>query len=157
MTAQQIRFVKASLPAALSAGAAFNLNPVAILSQAAFESGWGTSNLAVKHNNFFGLTAYGASNAYWHGGKVEVETSSYSLQFRRYDTRENSFLDFARLIRNNYRSAWQVSHHMEAYAKVIAYSPYISELNGDDRETYRRSLVQIAATVRAVIELTVDN
>ena len=68
-----------------------------------------------------------------------------------------SFLDFARLIRNNYRSAWQVSHHMEAYAKEIAYSPYISELNGDDRETYRRSLVQIAATVRAVIELTVDN
>lgn len=157
MTAQQIRFVKDSLPAALSVGAAFNLNPVAILSQAAFESGWGTSNLAVKHNNFFGLTAYGASNAYWHGGKVAVETSRYSLQFRRYDTRENSFLDFARLIRNNYRSAWQVSHHMEAYAKEIAYSPYISELNGDDRETYRRSLVQIAATVRAVIELTVDN
>lgn len=157
MTAQQIRFVKDSLPAALSAGAAFNLNPVAILSQAAFESGWGTSNLAVKHNNFFGLTAYGTCNAYWHGGKVAVETSRYSLQFRRYDTRENSFLDFARLIRNNYRSAWQVSHHMEAYAKEIAYSPYISELNGDDRETYRRSLVQIAATVRAVIELTVDN
>ena len=157
MTAQQIRFVKDSLPAALSAGATFNLNPVAILSQAAFESGWGTSNLAVKHNNFFGLTAYGTCNAYWHGGKVAVETSRYSLQFRRYDTWENSFLDFARLIRNNYRSAWQVSHHMEAYAKEIAYSPYISELNGDDRETYRRSLVQIAATVRAVIELTVDN
>lgn len=153
MTAQQIRFVKESLPAAVSAGAAFNMNPLAILSQAAFESGWGTSNLATASRNFFGLTAYGCSNEYWHGGKTAVRTTGYSLDFRRYDTRENSFLDFARLIRNNYRSAWQVSHDLTAYAREIAYSPYISELNGDDRETYRRSLVDIAATIQAVIEM----
>lgn len=153
MTAQQIRFVKDSLPAAVSAGAAFNMNPLAILSQAAFESGWGTSNLATASRNFFGLTAYGCSNEYWHGGKTTVRTTGYSLDFRRYDTRENSFLDFARLIRNNYRSAWQVSHDLTAYAREIAYSPYISELNGDDRETYRRSLVDIAATIQAVIEM----
>ena len=153
MTAQQIRFVKDSLPAAVSAGAAFNMNPLAILSQAAFESGWGTSNLATAACNFFGLTAYGCSNEYWHGGKTAVRTTGYSLNFRRYDTRENSFLDFARLIRNNYRSAWQVSHDLTAYAREIAYSPYISELNGDDRETYRRSLVSIAATIQAVIEM----
>ena len=153
MTAQQIRFVKDSLPAAVSAGAAFNMNPLAILSQAAFESGWGTSNLATASRNFFGLTAYGCSNEYWHGGKTAVRTTGYSLNFRRYDTRENSFLDFARLIRNNYRAAWQVSHDLTAYAREIAYSPYISELNGDDRETYRRSLVDIAATIQAVIEM----
>jgi len=153
MTAQQIRFVKDSLPAAVSAGAAFNMNPLAILSQAAFESGWGTSNLATASRNFFGLTAYGCSNEYWHGGKTTVRTTGYSMNFRRYDTRENSFLDFARLIRNNYRSAWQVSHDLTAYAREIAYSPYISELNGDDRETYRRSLVDIAATIQAVIEM----
>lgn len=153
MTAQQIRFVKDSLPAAVSAGAAFNMNPLAILSQAAFESGWGTSNLATAGRNFFGLTAYGCSNEYWHGGKTTVRTTGYSLNFRRYDTRENSFLDFARLIRNNYRTAWQVSHDLTAYAREIAYSPYISELNGDDRETYRRSLIDIAATIQAVIEM----
>ncbi|MFV0585557.1 MAG: glucosaminidase domain-containing protein [Parabacteroides gordonii] len=153
MTAQQIRFVKESLPAAVSAGAAFNMNPLAILSQAAFESGWGTSNLATAGRNFFGLTAYGCSNEYWHGGKTAVRTTGYSLDFRRYDTRENSFLDFARLIRNNYRTTWQVSHDLTAYAREIAYSPYISELNGDDRETYRRSLIDIAATIQAVIEM----
>ena len=153
MTAQQISFVKDSLQAAVSAGATFNMNPMAILSQAAFESGWGTSDLSRKYNNFFGLTAYGAGNAYWHGGKTTVKATGYSMDFRRYDTRENSFLDFARLIRNNYRSAWQVSHDLTAYAREIAYSPYISELNGDDRETYRRSLVDIAATIQAVIEM----
>lgn len=155
MTAQQIRFVKDSLPAAVSAGAAFNMNPLAILSQAAFESGWGMSNLATGGRNFFGLTAYGCSNEYWHGGKTTVRTTGYSLDFRRYDTRENSFLDFARLIRNNYRSAWQVSHDLTAYAREIAYSPYISELNGDDRETYRQSLVQMEKTVRAIVEIIV--
>lgn len=153
MTAQQIKFVKDSLQAAVSAGAAFHMNPSVILAQAAFESGWGTSHLATGSNNFFGLTAYGAGNEYWHGGKTQVKTQRYSLDFRRYDTRENSFLDFARLIRNNYRSAWQVSHDLTAYAREIAYSPYISELNGDDRETYRRSLVDIAATIQAVIEM----
>ncbi len=106
-------------------------------------------------NNYFGLTAYGCSNQYWHGGKTTVNTDSYSLDFRRYDTRENSFLDFARLIRNNYRTAWQASNNPEAYAREIAYSPYISELNGDDRETYRQSLIQMEKTVRAIVEIII--
>lgn len=153
MTAKQIQFVKASLPAAIAAGAAFHMNPSVILAQAAFESGWGTSHLATDSNNFFGLTAYGASNRYWHGKKTEVKTARYSLEFRCYDTRENSFLDFARLIRNNYRLAWQVSNDPKAYAREIAYSPYISELNGDDRETYRRSLIEIEQTIQAIVAL----
>ena len=155
MTAQQISFVKNSLQAAVSAGASFNMNPTVILAQAAFESGWGMSKLATGSNNYFGLTAYGCSNQYWHGGKTTVNTGSYSLDFRRYDTRENSFLDFARLIRNNYRTAWQASNNPEAYAHEIAYSPYISELNGDARETYRRSLVQMEKTVRAIVEIII--
>ena len=52
MKPAQISFVKECLPAALSAGAAFNLNPLAILAQAAFESGWGTSNLAKECRNW---------------------------------------------------------------------------------------------------------
>lgn len=155
MTAQQINFVKNSLQAAVSAGASFNMNPTVILAQAAFESGWGMSKLATGSNNYFGLTAYGCSNQYWHGGKTTVNTDSYSLDFRRYDTRENSFLDFARLIRNNYRTAWQASNNPEAYAHEIAYSPYISELNGDDRETYRQSLIQMEKTVRAIVEIII--
>jgi len=42
---------------------------------------------------------------------------------------------------------------MPAYAKEIAYSPYISELNGDDRETYRRSLVSLERTIRAIVAM----
>lgn len=56
---------------------------------------------------------------------------------------EFSFLDFARLIRSGYHRAWSFSRQPEAYAKEIAYSPYISEQNGDNREQYRRSLIAI--------------
>ena len=140
------------MPTGSCVGTSFMI-PLVILAQAAFESGWGTSNLAKECRNYFGLTAYGCSNAYWHGGKTTVKASSYPLNFRRYDTRENSFLDFARLIRNNYRSAWQVSNDPQAYAKEIAYSPYISELNGDNRETYRHSIIQITQTIQAVMAL----
>lgn len=153
MTAQQIKFTKDFLDAAVFAGVVFNMNPMVILAQAAFESGWGASHLARKSNNLFGLTAYGCSNSYWHGGKTHVKAAGYAIDFRRYDTPENSFLDFARLIRNNYRTAWQVSKDTEAYAREIAYSPYISELHGDNREVYRESLVQIVKTLQAIIEL----
>lgn len=157
MKPAQISFVKECLPAALSAGAAFNMNPLAILAQAALESGWGTSNLARESRNYFGMTAYGCSNAYWHGGKTTVKGRSYSLDFRRYDTRENSFLDFARLIRNNYRSAWQVSNDPQAYAKEIAYSPYISELNGDNRERYRETLVQLCREIEPICSSLINH
>lgn len=90
MTAQQIHFVKGCLPAAIAAGAAFRMNPAVLLAQAAFESGWGTSTLARESYNFFGLTAYGCSNAYWHGGKTSVRASNYALDFRRYDSCTNS-------------------------------------------------------------------
>ena len=157
MTAQQIRFVKDSLPAAVSAGAAFRINPTVVLAQAAFESGWGTSRLATEGLNFFGLTAYGCSNAYWHGQKMSLQGRNGPHFFRRYASRELAFFDFARLICNNYRPAWQVSESPEAYAKEIAYSAYINELNGDDRETYRRSLVSISNTIQAIVQLLTDN
>ena len=153
MTAQQISFVKNSLQAAVSAGASFNMNPTVILAQAAFESGWGMSKLATGSNNYFGLTAYGCSNQYWHGGKTTVNTGSYSLDFRRYDTRENSFLDFARLIRSAYPRAYHFSFQPEAYAKEIAYSPYISEQNGDNRDLYRRNIIALEAEIGKQLEL----
>ena len=153
MTAQQINFVKNSLQAAVSAGASFNMNPTVILAQAAFESGWGMSKLATGSNNYFGLTAYGCSNQYWHGGKTTVNTGSYSLDFRRYDTRENSFLDFARLIRSAYPRAYHFSFQPEAYAKESAYSPYISEQNGDNRDLYRRNIIALEAEIGKQLEL----
>ncbi|MCC8154390.1 MAG: hypothetical protein LIP01_09345 [Tannerellaceae bacterium] len=43
-----------------------------------------------------------------------------------------------------------MSPDTEAFAKEMAYSPYISEVNGDNRENYRRALVQISAEILKV-------
>ena len=66
-------------------------------------------------------------------------TREFLPRFRPLDTEQLSL----RLAGNN----------PQAYAKEIAYSPYISELNGDNRETYRHSIIQITQTIQAVMAL----
>lgn len=145
-------FVKKHLPAAAAAGKKFGMNTDVILAQASLESGWGISRLANESFNFFGITAYGAANPYWAGEKHAgcIQKKSTSLTFRAYASAEDSFMDFARLISSAYPLAHSMSFHPEAYAKEIAYSRYISESNGDNREAYRRALVSLTETVRNI-------
>ena len=142
-------FVKGYGGVARMAGELYGMNPVVILAQAAIESGWGESTLAVKYHNFFGITGYGVTNAYWHGGKTDLGNGG--LLFRRYDTPEHSFLDFARLVFTAYPQAAAVSAYPAAYAQEIAYSRYISEVNGDNRAAYRKMLVSIARQIQLLI------
>lgn len=138
-------FVKMYGEAARTAGELFGMNPVVILAQGAIESGWGESVLAVKYHNFFGIAGYGVANAYWHGGKTDLGNGG--LLFRRYDTPEHGFMDFARLVSSAYPQAAAVSFYPEAYAQEIAYSRYISEANGDNRAAYCRTLRRIAVDI----------
>lgn len=136
------RFVKLFAPLAQTVGKRFNLNPLIILAQAALESAWGTSYMAKNINNFFGFTAYGNTNEYWKGQKYISKTSG--LPFRVYKDAAAGFADFARLITTKYKSAAAVSNDVAAYASKIAYSPYISEKNGDNRELYRSTIINNA-------------
>lgn len=143
-------FIKQYLPAAQSAGAAFGINPAVILAQSAIETGWGESCLAREHNNFFGITAYGRPNLYWKGERTDLserEGATPSLWFRCYGSPEDSFMDFGRLIHTAYPVAASLSKHPAAYAKEIAYSKYISEVNGDNRAAYQRMLVSICRNI----------
>ena len=143
-------FTRKYIPAARMAGELYGLNPVVILAQSAIETGWGESSLATCYNNFFGLTGYGVANAYWHGGKTDLDKPD-GLLFRRYDSPENSFLDFARLIATVYKQAAAVSHYPRAYAREIAYSRYISEVNGDNRAAYCKMLESIAQSLVPIV------
>lgn len=138
----QKQFIARFRSEAERAGQTFDMDPVVMLAQAALESGWGESVLARVHCNLFGLTAYGTANAYWHGGRVEMQQGR--LCFRKYRETALSFLDYARLIRQHYPRAAELSRFPEAFAKEIAYSRYISEVNGDNREAYRRGIVRIS-------------
>ena len=141
-------FVNKFYPAAKAAGAEFNINPVVVLAQAAIETGWGESKLA-SYNNYFGITAYGRINNYWHGGKIQLADNG--LPFRRYDTMENSFMDYCRLIRGSYRTSADLSFHPAAFAKSIAYSKYISEVNGDNRASYQILMEKLSASIATLV------
>jgi flagellar protein FlgJ len=78
-----------------------------------------------------------------------VQLGEHSLRFRTYPEARLSFLDYARLIRTCYPSAAALSYTPKAFAKEIAYSRYISEVNGDNREAYREALCQRANLVES--------
>jgi flagellar protein FlgJ len=143
------RYVTTYFPMAQAAGTLFQMNPLVILAQGAFESAWGTSALATNHRNFFGITAAGSPNAFWDGRSYQA-TNQYRLKFRVYSTSEDSFKDFARLISAKYKAAHSVNQDYKAYAQKIAYSPYISESNGDNRENYRKGIVRLYEIIEQI-------
>ena len=133
---KQSEFFSSLLPLARKAGEAFRINPAVILAQAAIESGWGQSDLASEHHNYFGLTAYGRSNVWWKGASIEL--GAHSLRFRTYDSPGDSF-------------AADVSDDPKAFARKIAYSKYISEVNGDNRAAYQALLVKVCRKISKLI------
>lgn len=72
-------------------------------------------------------------------GSVTVEEFSSSMLYR------------ARLIATVYKQAAAVSHYPRAYAREIAYSRYISEVNGDNRATYCKMLESIAQSLVPIV------
>lgn len=129
-------------------GKAFGINPIVILAQAAIESGWGTSTLAVQYNNFFGVTAYGSTNQYWTGGKYVSKKSG--LPFRTYKDAAAGFSDFARLITTKYSAAAKASPSVTEYARIISSSPYINEKNGDNRAKYKELIIRNAVAITMI-------
>ncbi len=145
-------FVKTYYSLAEKAGKKYNLNPTVILAQAAHESGWGGSYAARVRKNFFGILAAGKPNEYWDGSKSPSQTNPH-LVFRIYKTAQDSFMDFARLISVKYKSAASVSQDSTQYAKAIAYSPYISEKNGDNRPAYQKAVISNSNYIDSMSEL----
>ena len=145
MKAEQVDFISSYLPLARKAGESFRINPVVILAQAVIESGWGQSDLAREHHNFFGITAYGKKNVWWKGEGIEL--GAHSLRFRVYDTPQDSFMDYARLVRSAYPFAADASNDAKTFARKISQSKYISEVNGDNRAAYQALLVKISKKI----------
>lgn len=69
-----------------------------ILAQACLESGNGTSRLAVKGNNHFGIKCHN-----WNGKTIYHDDDKKGECFRRYITAEDSFRDHSEFLRNGPR------------------------------------------------------
>ena len=108
-TKVQQDFVTKYYPAAIKAARGSKIHPDTIITAAALESGYGKSGLAAKYNNFFGRKPEKS----YKGKVVNMQTAEYikgqkviiPQPFKHYDTPEDGFRDYVKLLSNSKRYA----------------------------------------------------
>jgi peptidoglycan hydrolase FlgJ len=108
-----------------------------ILAQAAHESGWGRREIknadGTSSHNVFGIKATGG----WQGKVAEVTTTEYIngeprkmvQKFRAYDSLQDAYRDYARLIKNNQRYARVIEqgHTAQGFAQGLQDAGYATD------------------------------
>lgn len=108
-----------------------------MLGQAGHETGWGKSEIRSKEGgNSFNLFGIKAGKG-WTGKVAEITTTEYingtprkvTAKFRAYDSYEDSFKDYARLINDNprYEKAREKTHSAVAYASELQKAGYATD------------------------------
>jgi peptidoglycan hydrolase FlgJ len=130
-------FVDAHEGAAEAAEAATGIPASFILGQAAHESGWGRREIKQADgsttHNVFGIKA----SANWHGKVAEITTTEYiggraqkvTAKFRAYDSYEQAYTDYARLLKTNPRYAEVVTQSTtpQAFAQGLQKAGYATD------------------------------
>lgn len=132
-------FIQRLLPAASKAAQQLGLEPLALIAQAALETGWGqrmfkTSSGADSHN-LFGIKAHGN----WQGDVAVVDTLEYrqgiaqkeKARFRAYDSPEQSMQDYVNLIQQNprYQAALDAAADAKSYFRQLQAAGYATDPN----------------------------
>jgi len=148
-------FLGRFLPAAKRAEAATGIPAAYILGQAALESGWGRHEIRGPNGepsrNLFGIKATG-----WGGRTVRARTTEYRdgaaervmAEFRAYDSYEQAFEDYARLLASNPR-----------YAKVLRSAGSAEQFaQGLQRAGYAtdpRYAEKLGSTIRRAMQIVI--
>lgn len=124
-------FIKSMLPHAQKAAQVLGVEPQVLIAQAALETGWG-KHFAAPYN-LFGIKA----DQRWHGPKSTQETVEFTgampmveqADFRAYHSFEESFLDYARFLRENprYEKALANVTHNDAFVDALAEAGYATD------------------------------
>ncbi|WP_417780319.1 flagellar assembly peptidoglycan hydrolase FlgJ [Stutzerimonas xanthomarina] len=147
-------FIATMLPMAEKAAKRLGVEPRFLVAQAALETGWGKSIIKQKDgtnsHNLFGIKATG-----WDGASAKVTTTEYVngkatkevAGFRAYNSFEQSFNDYVRLLENNdrYKPALQVasaSGNSERFVNELQRAGYATD------PQYARKINQIARKVQ---------
>jgi peptidoglycan hydrolase FlgJ len=124
LSPKQIDFIASHQAAAKSAEAASGIPAAFMIAQAAHESGWGQREIrnsdGSSAHNLFGIKA----SAGWTGPVTEITTTEYvagaarkvSAKFRAYASDDESFRDYARLMKDSPRYAGVVAQAAQAPA-----------------------------------------
>ncbi|MDX1539621.1 flagellar assembly peptidoglycan hydrolase FlgJ [Arsukibacterium sp.] len=130
-------FVRKLLPAAKQAAKALGLDPMAMIAQAALETGWGQRMIkTAKGENSFNLFGIKAQSN-WQGDSAVVDTLEFrggvaqkeQARFRSYGSPEHSLQDYASFISNSprYQQALQVTAEPAAYFNELQAAGYATD------------------------------
>ena len=149
-------FIASILPSVQTAAKQLGIAPVAILAQAALETGWGQH---APGNNVFGVKA----GSGWAGGTVQTLTREFqngvasvgTAAFRAYQNVADSVDNYAALLsRPRYQTARGQGNDISAFASALQRSGYATDPD------YAAKLVAIARSPRmqqALQQLGVDS
>ncbi len=131
-------FVADIEPAAQRAAERLDVPKVALVAQAALETGWGQSVIqdpeGRSSHNLFNIKAQSGD---WQGGSVRVPTLEYRegipqremAEFRVYDSVDESFQDYARFLERNprYRDALKAGDDPQAFVQGLEEAGYATD------------------------------
>ncbi|GAB58463.1 flagellar assembly peptidoglycan hydrolase FlgJ [Rheinheimera nanhaiensis] len=130
-------FVKSLLPAARQTAKALGLDPLALVAQAALETGWGQRMIkTAKGANSFNLFGIKANHG-WRGDTAVVDTLEYrggvakkeQARFRAYQSPQQSLEDYVAFIQQNprYQDAIKASGDTKAYFEQLQAAGYATD------------------------------
>jgi len=134
---RQSAFVEQHAQAAASVAREVGIPASYMIGQAGHETGWGRSEIRHADGspsfNLFGIKATGG----WQGKVAEITTTEYidgeprkvTAKFRAYDSYEDSFRDYARLIGNSprYQQAMEQLHSVQGFAQGLQRGGYATD------------------------------
>jgi flagellar protein FlgJ len=134
---RQADFVEQHSAAAQAVARDTGIPAAFMLGQAGHESGWGRGEIrhadGAPARNLFGIKATGG----WNGKVAEVTTTEYIdgvprkvvAKFRAYDSYEDSFRDYARLIGNSprYEGVMEQLHSVQGFSNGLQRAGYATD------------------------------
>ena len=138
-TDEPMAFVQQLLPAARVAAKELGLEPMALLAQAALETGWGKKIFraadGAQSHNLFGIKA----SSGWNGQVAIVDTLEYrqgsaqreKAKFRVYENVEQSMQDYVAFMKNNprYQQALANTGDAKSYFRQLQAAGYATDPN----------------------------
>lgn len=132
-------FIDKLMPIAKKVAGALGLPPVAMVAQAALETGWGQKMMQATDGlnalNFFGIKA----DSRWPGEATTTDTKEYrngvaqteQAQFRVYDSMEDGLRDYVSFISDSprYQQAIQSAANPQAYFDNLQKAGYATDPN----------------------------
>ncbi len=152
---EKMAFINKIYPAALENYNSYGILPSITMAQAILESGWGESELAVEHNNIFGIKA----DSRWGGAVAVMRTKEnyddvIEANFRKYDSVLQSIEDHGEFLNENER--YRVNglfdgKEYKSQAQALENAGYSTAENENGEKIYADKLINVIQNYNLMI------